>query len=615
MSKILQILNELCNSELGSPLWDPTIALSPPAATTQSHTICSPSPPPQVTPSQTLPPFLSTALRSIDRNEPVDDLSAQDIADLKRAADYFSIFCYNSEAFELYTVVLKRHISEHTNTSNPSADFCYLVTQCVHNAAKHEHYEIIQNLLLTELGRPGWLQDPRNDVYSFVFFMLLAFVSSRKGFVPAIEDSIHRAKKFNGGHSGFSKLVDQLPCDNRSLDFVLYRNILRANSDKCDLVSPVPFEYRPFNCRLSSEEARITDPILFRVPGPFEITRRDTLGNPCIRSCLLWCSDKLEALIVSESTIEVDDFYIAHLSNEAEGWEEADRFFRRMWEMWCISRRSMWEMGKELWMTETQIRMGISACELLLLICRVIHQATFRISDWNPGQAGNGLYLRLRKASQSLLDDSQYDLAQRFLKQYVARNTVTEWPQWRSSLRKMLKVEDTLRLERALKITFPNLGASRRMVNSMLVNPGETPFDPRIMGPGPKPQLSPTLASSLSSTDLSSFRRTGVRAVHAIRELARGTVLSANSLHRSLRGSERGSRFSTVGMSDVTTSMASMSLGGEGREMGSGRSIDRVSHLDERGGKHLAGPVEDDIGEHNGPAPVNGPMTARAASR
>ena len=96
----------------------------------------------------TSPPL---ACRTIDRDEPVDNFSEEDIADLQRAADYFSVFCYTHEAFELYTLVLKSRMSDEDYRKSPSSSFWYLVTQCVHNANKIEHCEIILSILLSEL--------------------------------------------------------------------------------------------------------------------------------------------------------------------------------------------------------------------------------------------------------------------------------------------------------------------------------------------------------------------------------------------------------------------------------------------------------------------------------
>jgi len=285
------------------------------------------------------------------------------------------------------------------------------------------------------------------------------------------------------------------------------------------------------------------------------------MGNPCIRSCLSWCSIQLQRL--ADISIPAEISVLCQGTNAAIAWAEANAFFRIMWEQWC-----MLQSCDEPWMTETQSKMGISPSELLLLVCRVIHQVN--LDDWEPARSNTELFTRLRKAAHILLKASGFQLARRVLKQYVARNTATAWPEWRSAVRRTERQCDMSCLEKVLHVSFPNLGAApRTMVNSMLVHPGETALLLKDIGFTPKPQLSPTLASSMSSIDLSSFRRTGARAERAIRDLFQGKT-SVHRTSQSLRGSEH--RFSLARLSDLSMSLGSMSLSGKSRGMGSSQS-------------------------------------------
>jgi len=194
--------------------------------------------------------------------------------------------------------------------------------------------------------------------------MLLAFVHHRKGSSGEIEEAMLVASNYEA----FSRLMHGLPRHDRSLDLVVHRNIARIRSGNCDLLLPEPFEFKPYMPDKSVADINFANHVLLRKPGPFEVRPNGTMGNPCIRSCFAWCADQLE--LVQGLPINTKTSELCGNSKAALSWAESNAFFRAMWERWRILPGPV-----AIWMNETQALMGISPSELLLLVCRAVHQA------------------------------------------------------------------------------------------------------------------------------------------------------------------------------------------------------------------------------------------------
>jgi hypothetical protein len=194
-------------------------------------------------------------------------------------------------------------------------------------------------------------------------------------------------------------------------------------------------------------------------------------------------------------------------------WAETNALFIALWEHWAEKRSS----DKSIWMSETQARMGISASELLLLVCRSIHDLYNAWMPPGPRQSEAKLLRHLRTRAESMLCESDLQLAKRFLDQYVARNTVTMWPPPRRVVQNLEKARMIKCFEKVLHVKFPNLGVtSMNLINSVLVplkdeiHHEQQDELPVVVLKAQQP--SPTLASSLSSIDLSNFKKTRVSA-------------------------------------------------------------------------------------------------------
>jgi hypothetical protein len=159
-------------------------------------------------------------MKQIDCNQLVDTLSAEDISNLEGAADFFSVFCYDQEAFELYTLALKRH---QYDGKGRNAEYWSLVLQCVHSATRIEHVEIVQNILREDIRQ---LKEGKLGVYGktepfeFLLHMLMAFACYRNAAMDVVRVNLLKAAAVVDG-------VEGLSASYRSLHLVLYRNVLR----------------------------------------------------------------------------------------------------------------------------------------------------------------------------------------------------------------------------------------------------------------------------------------------------------------------------------------------------------------------------------------------------
>jgi len=540
---------------------NPSKVLQPGISLGQSHNT-SPSSPPislSFSPPTASQPKPSRPVRTIDRNQLVETFSVQDIADIKHAAECLSMFCCNREAFELFTTILKRQLSDDACRDNT---FWYLVIQCAHTASIPEHVEIIQNIIRAELAR---LQGPPSDPVSagnpatenMLLHMLLAFTSRRSSDVEEVDLEIFKARAYLL-REGLPLISKHLAPEHRSLDLAVYRNLLRLHAtEACDLKTPVPFEFAPFGLGRLEYKMPLEDWILSRTPGPFELQKDGHMANPCIRSCISWCERTLLLL----RSIPITPGIMGLCKDKAgRAWAEANALFIALWEHWVTyyTPTSSSSPGA-MWMTETQEKMGISSTELLLLVCRAIHNSYY---PWNtPARSEEELIRRLRKKTDELAEETDIKLARRILKQYISRNTVTMWPTWRSVVQRLEKARMMDCFENVLLVRFPRLGVTRDLISSVLIPPGAAPGEDSALLMFEEPsafpavdkaeQLSPTLASSNKSADYSAFRKTGIS---VFLRLARGS-LPASSRSRSGTGSGYPS--------DISMSLASMSISGD----------------------------------------------------
>ena len=371
--------------------------------------------------------------------------------------------------------------------------------------------------------------------------MLLAFTSCANRNPEDAAASTDRARSYlNPGEEGLEAIFQHLPPDDRSLDLAVFQNViwlLENDIGYCDLTSPLSV--------LHGDWVPFEDWILRRMPGPFELQNNGHMANPCIRSCVSWCKGALEHLRSSPGAPEVPNILADEVSFAGA---VSNGLFIILWEHWITGASP----GESAWMKETQDRMGVSATELLMLICRIICTSN---QGWNiPRVSSDERILRLCANADRLIREPDFMLARRFLRHHLWRDTMAKWFPWQSAVRRLDKAHIIHSFEKAMHVRFPELDVIRDLTDPVLVSP-EGESLPAVDKPQ---QRSPTLASSLESDDLSNFRKIGVHAMLQLNKLARGSW-STFSLSRS----ESRTEMSPGSISNITATFRSMSIHSE----------------------------------------------------
>ena len=534
--------------------------------------------------------------RQIDHNRPVDTFSKEDMADMESAADCFAALGCDHFAFQLYVTILRQHWKREKPHDCPSA--WYWIVQCAHTAANAKHALIIQNIIQDEWQH--LLYDDSRSTYKFLLNMLLAFVYHRNPETPNAD--LKRVTQAAWLYASYDpddlKLFEYLPPVDRSLDLPLYRNILRLYANEFGR-GPLTPSVGPGHAATASPRRpeiahRLDCCVLGRVPGPFEIRENHDTSIGCIKFCLHWCEDQLHRLKSRKTS-----HYVEQTERDTEvTWDSRDTLFFRLWQQW--KHGEFTTFTSLLWADVAHGMMGISPTQVLSV-------ATGMIYDYPRGPAPQSLGYsdtleipRLLEQAKSMLRESDQQLGQRFLDHYVSQSNAAMWHDLRRHRFQGWGATVVQCVEGALGVAFPGLGTpsssndSQRPASSLLGSSVNLSAGMLPVARQSKP-WSPTLASSLSSLDMSNFKKTGVDAAQRLRNLARrsasvGTVLS----------------MPMMSISDLSDSLHSLSVsGGSSTRVGLysriswQESTQRVSRSDRLGQRDAGSRWDSTIEEQN----------------
>jgi hypothetical protein len=316
--------------------------------------------------------------RRIDSSRCIETFSDDEITDMKLAADFLISLLFSKEAFPLYVLVLKR--MKHDRTQH-SGQMQAAFVACVHSAATAPQIEIAQSLLRQALeGKMGTL----TDAEKFVFRNLLA-------------DTYKRLRKFDTAISettlawrsapSIENLSLFLPQGHRSLDLVFYHQVTRTirnydyfvYNDIPDEDSPQPSDQNILR------QTQVQDQCIQQSPGPFEL-KDHQLQNPCLRSCMEWCTKELEQcsseLRAWKSLLpkwkEQPGFQFRLKGSARTVNSNAIRLLKwislycYLWQRWQLLRSQSFNQSELLWAEQAEERMGIPASEILATISTLI---------------------------------------------------------------------------------------------------------------------------------------------------------------------------------------------------------------------------------------------------
>ncbi|KAH8596827.1 hypothetical protein B0O99DRAFT_685307 [Bisporella sp. PMI_857] len=405
-----------------------------------------------------------------DINRPIDTFSHAEMENMKCAADFLFALNFRKDAFALYVLLLKRvKVSTHPHRARVTSS--HLIA-CVRSAVLPNQAAIVRNLLQQEIDSLG-----SGTIEEFTYEMLLADTYLRFHDESTANSHIHKAMLSNPFEES---LIDDLPETSRYLDLITYQfivdGIARARTRALDVL---PSNY------FSLDKDQVQDQILERVPGPFEL-KQGVMKNRCIKSCLEWCASALEHEDVIPglwSTVES-----RHYSNLNEDRTDWTRLFCYLWQRWQRFYTKRTTMEPPLW-AEAESLMGISAAEHLVIICPMILNAAPHKVDYSQGA---------RHGAWRLCEMPDADLGLKYLEMFSRRN-------------KWLRGTDG---DEILALSNPLCSESSDTDNSSLNT--ERAYTPPTSLGVVAATLVPTMASSMDSSDLSSFRHLRDRIRHKV---------------------------------------------------------------------------------------------------
>jgi hypothetical protein len=474
--------------------------------------------------------------RRLESTRLIDTFSSDELHDMKRAADFLFSLTFDEDCCALYVLMLKR-LKDSPN--QPMWITCSAVIACARSAYTTSQVEIAQYLLEHKLEE---LEGTASHVENFLYRMLLSYTYTRCGDDDNANLQIETAM---GSDLADERLFEYLPKENRSLDILTYYFLNCGLGKHDDLVKEKTLKYLPED-HIFLDKSDAQDRLLQREPGPFEL-KDGYMKNPCIRSCLRWCLSEFEIIATipgSWKHLQSDD---QHLD-----WAERIGIYCCLWGRWQNFRGKASQPELLLWASQAEKCMGIAPAELLITLCWMIMSASPPRHD----KSERDLFLRARLGARSLSQRTDEALASQFLDKFSWMNTMIRFSCEREAFRDVARAYAKDFIERSLQIKLPDEQDSDSNSESYACNTVDTPPQsntPRRSLSIAAAVLLPTVASSMHSSDLSSFRALGDRIQQRIRGAMREIAMTEPS--SVFRNSSKSNL--SMQMSELSQAMAS----------------------------------------------------------
>ncbi|KAF2738925.1 hypothetical protein EJ04DRAFT_7451 [Polyplosphaeria fusca] len=344
-------------------------------------------------------PSMSLSIRSnkrrFDSSRPIHMFSQEELADMKMAANFLRSLGFDSDAFELFTILLKQLKD---SNQEPTWKTSVALSSVARSAFSSSQVEIARTELEKTFYGP---REASSDVEFFLYRMLFAETCTNAN--EKDEEEWNNEIAIGCEMLTNDKMLDHLPAEHRMFDILTYHYLL-----KC-------LEYLNAFVQDSSDKGTIfTDKehlqirLLERIPGPFEL-RHGSMGNPCLRSCLHWCDLELRSMLaVDESwkSLEANNRHCMY-------WASHIGLYCALWQRWESQRRGFFGNPLPLWMLEAETRMGITSAELLSITCGLIMD-----SAPTRNSAGSNQINRARAGAHVVCRLSDMALGRKFLDTY-----------------------------------------------------------------------------------------------------------------------------------------------------------------------------------------------------
>ena len=460
--------------------------------------------------------------RQIDSGRPIDTFSPDEIDDMKRAADF--LYCVSSEAdaCALYILILKR-LKEAPD--QPAWATTSAMISCAMSAKTPSQQEIARSLLRQRLDEP---EGSTTDVEKFLFHMLLAESYVRGCDITAANLQIDITMS---GDLVNERLITCLPREYRALDILTYDYLTRDLRD--------PFKNTTLRgSKVSAQNPDFVDKravqelLLGNQPGPFEL-RDGSMENPCLRSGLKWCMGELKLAPSLPSS-----WKLVKANRKTFSCVEPIGLYCCLWER-SQSPQAKHE-GTEyiLWIDQAERLMGISAAQLLRILCWMICSASPRWKDKSERDFVHRAYL----GATSLYQRPDKQLGCQFLEAFSSLNSLYLWPAEKMAFKRVIEAYAKDFIEKKLWIKLPDVLTDALQAST-----------PRQSLEIVAAAFLPTLASSLHSSELVSLRSIRDRMHRNVKDAMQGVTMALPS--SVLKASSRS--ISSISMSELSQAMAS----------------------------------------------------------
>ncbi|KAF2104253.1 hypothetical protein NA57DRAFT_51093 [Rhizodiscina lignyota] len=303
-----------------------------------------------------------TLVTTCDVSHPHDSFTIADIRNMKSTADFLHATSQLAEAFVVYTMILKYLRS---TKRSPDWMLTWITMACARVATEKTQLEIVQALLW------DWLQDiqDRNvPMEKYIVYKLLGALYRRMGqYVGGEPFAAAAANIVSEAEASVYSFVAFLPMEHRCFDLCSYAFLVLDCEKNSAVDTSSDFESYRLEHRFKAIQGRL----LYRKPGPFEIDA-GLLRNPCLRSCISWCSENLH--LPKTLGLFDSECWIPYGKGDLDLKTSEDLVFKLLWGHWQASKTGR-TAYHPLWTTKAEKLMGISSCEVLYTVTKMIFSA------------------------------------------------------------------------------------------------------------------------------------------------------------------------------------------------------------------------------------------------
>ncbi len=478
----------------------------------------------------------SDGLTEINSNRPIDTFSLRELSNMEVAAAYLASLDLSADAFLIMAMLLKR--AKIDPTWQRGRNRIYMLLDYAQAARLPAQLEIAHVLLEQELKK---VKEP---IERFLLHTSMSKIHERKQQVPLVRRELQNAV-LASGVTHPADLLAQLPDKDRRLDFLTYDSVMDCVFSPHLSPDVLPDTGVYWHMPGVAMERSIEIRFLLSCPGPFEI-RDERFGKNCLRNCLKWCSDQVRRM----RNLPAVDRTWPFTFGSASFWVANTALFVALWSSCYIDRLDSGGATQTVddswsWRQEAEDQMGLSPAKLLGVLCRMV-VLEIRSTTETSHLSNMGILRHAKQEFRRLSAKTDMNLAISFLKTYRAYSA-NHWESFRETERVLPeKAQNQFlgQMERYLRLRIPELPRASASTDVAYI-----PDPVAVKG------ILPTLASSLSSIDMTSMRNARNRMLQKADSIHKVMVDVPSAV---LRSSD--CRISLLSMDTLSTAFRSLNV-------------------------------------------------------